>query len=46
MRKVRNSIDNNYDEHFIIVKAAIEANKQDMKAKKQDYDEKMTKFTG
>ena len=34
-------MDNNYDENFIIMKATIEANKQEMKSNKQDYDYKM-----
>ena len=49
-------MENKSDEQFIIIKAAIEDNKQDMKAaieankqemksNKQDSDEKMTQFT-
>ena len=34
-------MDNKSDEQFIIMKAAIEDNKQEMKSNKQDYDEKM-----
>ena len=33
-------MENNSDEQFIIMQAAIEANKQDMKSNKQDSDEK------
>ena len=36
---------NKSDEKFIIMQAAIEYNNQDMRSKKQDSDEKMTKFT-
>ena len=39
-------MDNKSDEKFITTKAAIGANKKEMKVNKQDYDEKMTKFTG
>ena len=38
-------MDNKSDIKFIIMQAAIEADKQEMKANNQDYDEKMTKFT-
>ena len=34
-------MDNNSDEYFIIMQAAIEANNQTMKSNKQDSDEKM-----
>ena len=45
MSKLTNKMENIYDEQFIIVQAAIEYNKQEMKANKQDSDEKMTQFT-
>ena len=38
-------MDNNSYDQFIIMKAAIEANKQEMRANKQDYNEKMTSLT-
>ena len=38
-------MDNKSDEQFIITKASIEANKQEIKANKQGYDEKMIKLT-
>ena len=38
-------MDNNYDEQFIIMKAEIEANKQEMKSNKKYYDVKMMKLT-
>ena len=38
-------MENNYNEQLIIMQAAIEVNTQDMKANKQESDEKMTKFT-
>ena len=38
-------MENNSDEQFIIIQAEIEANNQEMNANKQDYDEKMAKFT-
>ena len=38
-------MDNKSDEQFIIMQAAIEANKQQMKNNKQDSDEKMMKLT-
>ena len=34
-------MDNKSNEQFIIMKSAIESNKQDMKYDKQDYYEKM-----
>ena len=37
-------MDNKSDEHFIIVISAIESNKQEMKANKKDYDEKIMKL--
>ena len=37
-------MENKFDEHFIIMQASIESNKQEMKLKKQDSDENMTKF--
>ena len=38
-------MDNKSDEQFIIMQAAIESNKQDMKPNKQDYEEKIMKLT-
>ena len=38
-------MDKKYDEQFIITQASIETNKQNMRANKQDYDEKMIKLT-
>ena len=38
-------IEKKSDEHLVIMKYAIEANKQDMRANKQDSDHKMTKST-
>ena len=45
MSNLTNKMENIYDEQFIIVQAAIEYNKQEMKANKQESDEKMTQFT-
>ena len=45
MTKGSNKMENNYNEQLIIMQAAIEVNTQDMKANKQESDEKMTKFT-
>ena len=45
MPKRRKNIDNKSDEQFIIMQAAIESNKQDMKPNKQDYEEKIMKLT-
>ena len=44
MSKGSNKIYNNYDEQFMIMQSEIEANKQEMKSKKQDSDEKMMKL--
>ena len=41
MPKVSINMNNNSDEQFIIIEAAIESNKQEMKAKKQESDEKI-----
>ena len=41
MLKLINKMENKSDNQFIIMKGAIEANKQDMKSNKQDSDEKM-----
>ena len=38
-------MDNKYDEQLIIMKTAIEDNKQEMKANNQDSDEKMLKLS-
>ena len=38
-------MDNKSDKQFIIMQASIETKKQYMRANKQDYDNKMTKFT-
>ena len=38
-------MDNKSDENFIIIQAAIESNKQDMKSNKQYSDEKMMNLT-
>ena len=38
-------MDNKYGENSIIVQATIEANKQEMRANKQDYHEKMMNLT-
>ena len=35
---------NKSDEQFVIMQAAIEANKQEMKANNQDSDKKMMEF--
>ena len=43
--KESNKMDNKSDEQFIITQATIEANNQEMKAKNQDYDEKMMNTT-
>ena len=45
MPKIRNKMEKNYYEQFIIMKSAIETNKQEMRSNKQYSDEKMTKFT-
>ena len=45
MPKLTNKIENKYYEQFIIIKTAIESNKQEMKSKNQDSDEKMTQLT-
>ena len=45
MEKGDNNMDNNYDEQLIIMQSKIEANKHEMKANKQDSDEKMMKLT-
>ena len=45
MPKVSNKMDKNPDEQFIIIKAAIDSNKQEMKSNKKDSDEKMMKIT-
>ena len=37
-------MDNRSYEQFIITQAVIEANKQDIKANKQDYDKEMMKL--
>ena len=42
MPKGINKMENRSDEHFIIMQAANEVNKQDMKANKKDSDDKMT----
>ena len=38
-------MENNSDEQFIIIKSAIEVNKQEIKSNKQDSDEKMMQST-
>ena len=38
-------MENKFDEHFIIMQASIESNKQEMKLKKQDSDDIMTKLS-
>ena len=38
-------MEKNSDEKFIIMQATIEANKQEMRANNQEYDDKMMKFT-
>ena len=38
-------MDKSSDKQFIIMQATIESNKQDIKAKNQDYDERMMKLT-
>ena len=38
-------MDNSSDEQIIIMQAKIETNKQDLKANKQDSDEKMMNLT-
>ena len=43
MPKVSNNMDNKSDEQFIIMQAAIETKKQEMRFNKQDSDEKMKK---
>ena len=45
MPKGDKNMENKSDEQFIIMKAVIEANKQEMKANNQDSDEKMTKLS-
>ena len=40
MLKVSNKIEKNSYEQFIIIQAEIDSNKQEMKANKQDSDEK------
>ena len=45
MTKGSNKIYNKYYELFIIMQVPIEANKQDMKFNKQDFDDKIMKFT-
>ena len=44
MPKGRKNMDNKSDEHFIIMQAKIEANKQKIKSNKQYSDEKMMKL--
>ena len=44
MPKGSNNMDKNSDENFIIIQAAIDSNKQEMKANKQYSDEKMMKI--
>ena len=44
MPKGSNKMDKNSDENFIIIQAAIDSNKQEMKANKQYSDEKMMKI--
>ena len=41
MKKGINNMDNKSDEQFIIMQAATEANKQEMKSNKQYSDEKL-----
>ena len=43
MPKVINKMDNNSDEQFIIMQDVIEYKRQDIKANKKGYDDKMTK---
>ena len=38
-------MDNKSDENFIIMQSSIEYNKQEMKSKKKDSDEKSTKLS-
>ena len=45
MPKGTNNMKKHYDGKFIIMQAAIESNKQEMRPNKQDSDEKMTQFT-
>ena len=45
MPKGSNNMKNRYYEQFIIMQAYIESNKQEMKSKKEDPNEKMTKLT-
>ena len=45
MPKLINKTDNKSDEQFIIMKSAIEFNKQEMKSNRQDSDNKMMKLT-
>ena len=45
MPKGSNKMDKNFDEQFIIIKAAIDSNKQEMKSNKKDSDDKMMKIT-
>ena len=45
MPQVANKMENNYDEKFIVMKAADEYNKQEMKSNKQESDEKMKKLS-
>ena len=44
MPKGSNNMDTNSDGQFIIIQAAIYSKKQEMKANKQDSDEKMMKI--
>ena len=45
MPKGSNNMENKSDENLIIMQAAIESNKQEVRANKQYYDEKMIKST-
>ena len=45
MKKSINKMQNKSDEQFITMQATIGYNNQEMKANKQYYDAKMTKFT-
>ena len=45
MPKGSNKMDKKSNEQFIIIKAAIDSNKQEMKSNKKDSDDKITKLS-
>ena len=45
MPKLFNNMDSKSEEQFIVMQDIIEANKEEMKSNKQDYDEKIMNLT-